>query len=273
MNICTIAYIFFLYAYVMAFPDREKDRIRVRGRYCSSGPYVFDAACFHQSQGIGSSMNKMKLQILAGFVFNLTVIPNPSCFYSDEHSTDMMIPFGWEYNLDCNWNMIQRSMNASLRSNGHHAIPFPTVVKVALDEKRIVSKDGNTMCNAVAQKPPSSAIQSQLETFSAPGSYSIWSELRKAISSRADSVDQKSTVFYIERPYLSYNIEGYQCSLAFVASRFHAARERQQRAVSFEKDFLHVAFHFRYGDTAKPDPTYPKEPNWDVGNSDRYSVT
>lgn len=209
-------------------------------------------------------MNKMKIQILAAFVFNLTVIPNPSCFYSDEHSTDMMIPFGWDYNLDCNWNMIQRSLNSSLRNNGH-LNPFPTVVTVTLDEKRIVSKDGNTMCNAVAQNPQSTAIRAHLDTYAVPGSYGIWSELRKAISSRADSGDQRSTIFYLERPYLSYNIEGYQCSLAFVSSRFHAARERQQRTVSFEKDVINVAFHFRYGDTAKPDPTYPKEPNWDVG--------
>jgi hypothetical protein len=231
-------------------------------RKCNSGPYLFDEVCFRGNQGIGSSINKIKMQILASELFNLTLIPNPTCFQSNEHSTNFYAVFGWGRNLDCDFRAVNTSYSSSSRGKASNV----KLVRVVVNDSSIDPMEAFTVCTAAFQN---GALKDQvLARYIDPTKHGIWAELSRAISQSGN--DQSRTVFVIDRSYTSYNIEGYQCSRDFVASRYYAAKKENvgdlgSRAVSYDREKLNIAFHFRYGDTAKVDPYYPKEPNWDVG--------
>ena len=228
---------------------------------CNSGAYIFDNACYQQSQGIGSSINKMKIQILVSQVFNLSLLPNPACFYSHEHSTNMLTPFGWDYNIDCDVNAIERARNMTTSPS------LPIIVPINILEGSFDQKESSLMCNALYE----GTLASTLPKIVDDKKNGIFAQLSATIN-RTDPSNRRRTIYSIQRPYHSYNIEGYQCSGDLIASRFYEARQRQikshpeERRISFDRSKINIAFHFRYGDTAKADPTYPKEPNWDVGN-------
>mmetsp|Transcript_24780 Transcript_24780/g.34050 ORF Transcript_24780/g.34050 Transcript_24780/m.34050 type:complete len:394 (-) Transcript_24780:61-1242(-) len=230
------------------------------GHRCVSGPYLFDEACFHFSQGIGSSINKMKLQILAAQLYNLTVIPNPSCFMSSEHSTNFLSVFGWDIGLDCLFDDINKTEISII-----HRVP------IMIKEEFLDSKEPFALCNAYSFGD--GRIKQEIGAYTTNDKHGIWGELSRAVSQLNEK--RNSTVFVIQRPYYSYNLEGYQCSRDFIVDRFYLALKNDnpnRRAISYNRDKINIAFHFRYGDTAKADPNYPKEPNWDVDYSEQHRL-
>lgn len=87
---------------------------------CNHGPYLFDDSCAIVSQGIGSSMNRMKYGLLLSHLYNMTYVPNRKCFQSKEHHTDLYDYFGWENHLDCTYRQILE------HTHSHHVVQSNT---------------------------------------------------------------------------------------------------------------------------------------------------
>eukprot|EP00597_Dinobryon_sp_UTEXLB2267_P003908 CAMPEP_0170073718 /NCGR_PEP_ID=MMETSP0019_2-20121128/11101_1 /TAXON_ID=98059 /ORGANISM="Dinobryon sp., Strain UTEXLB2267" /LENGTH=351 /DNA_ID=CAMNT_0010283459 /DNA_START=163 /DNA_END=1218 /DNA_ORIENTATION=+ len=182
----------------------------------------------------------MKLQILAAQLYNLTVIPNPSCFMSSEHSTNFLSAFGWEVGLDCLFADVNKTEYSLVRR-------VPIVIK----NQYVDAEEPIALCNAYSKGYLE--VQQELQGYTTNNNHGIWAELSKAVLSTAEN--KNSTVFVIQRSYYSYNLEGYQCSRDFIVNRFYVALKNDNpshRAISYNREKINIAYHFRYGDTATP---------------------
>lgn len=207
---------------------------------CTDGPYIYDNACIKVNQGIGATVNKMKLQILLGEVYQMKIIPVPECFSSVEHNTSLYRTLGWGIDYECSEDDVKFATNSD----------SSTAINIKLESGTESLQAVEELCASVQKGLNYSQVLHSLG--------GTWWDIH-------EKTKLSNQIFIVEREYYAINIEGYQCTRSFILDRYIKTKlSDSQRIESFDHRKYNIAFHFRYGDTAKPDPNYPAEANWDV---------
>jgi hypothetical protein len=192
-NICHI--ILFLSAFNLA---------HINSSSCDHGPYLYDNAFDKYSQGIGSSINRIKIDLIISLLYNLTFIPNTSCFRSNDHNTDFNNILGWYSPAECNESEVYlerpHQLDASYQAR---------VIVVDLNESSTADREALHLVHTLHQLNPltmkrvevDNILLQHLKTSSAP----IWRDIYEA-----RKLATNSNILLLNRPYKTFNIEGYQ---------------------------------------------------------------
>jgi hypothetical protein len=250
-NATFCVFLFFLYIFHVQGGEGSKPGA------CSSGPYLFDDSCKVVSQGIGSSMNRMKYIIVMSRLYNLPIIPNPMCFTSSEHGTDLLAYFGWSYALDCTAEDVKRA--TSLSSVGS-AIPNDRLLKVEITtwtdgtDHNCQNKQLDKVCRALSTgKDTKTMTKSFANDFPFCSKNNLFVQMETQLPSLPSGL--RNVVLVSGQRYL---MEGYICTREFIRERWAAYRPDEVNATiaSLKKAPIHIAFHLRHGDVATKDLNY-----------------
>jgi len=218
---------------------------------CSSGPYLYDNSCSIVNQGIGSSMNRMKYIVVLAQAYNLSIIPNPECFHSQEHHTDMFDYFGWSLATDCTLKELQTALTVEKGQPVPQASEFLLRVIVTKFDLSVQKNNNKNKDNAMIEKVCRAMHSRQDYASLARGFTSedadtndLFPAMNREIA-RVGSV--KNVVFQINNRYM---MEGYLCATEFIEQQWRRRKEREKRASSFDFDKVNIAFHLRHGDVA-----------------------
>ena len=236
---------------------------------CTNGPYIYDDSCQMVSQGVGSSMNRMKYQIVLAQVYNLTIIPNPTCFKSSEHSTDLMDYFGWAMgSKDCSYKDVMaaaskladqdessKTIAAASSSNALNALKLNAIVVTKMDENHGNENEDNKELVDICRD-----IQNQKDDFVAKAK-SIVSKSRPendlfpSMNRLYDGGKMKNNVYIFRNRYL---VEGYMCSRKFIRNQWISVQKllHNTHGVDKKQDKIAIAIHFRHGDVATKDVNF-----------------
>ena len=243
------------------------------GGVCSNGPYLYDQSCSTiKSQGIGSSMNRMKPSLLFASLLNATLIPNNVCFQSDEHDTDLSDFFGWGEGLDCTLqDMLSLNGSAAKDRLVHieieHGLPKTEKEwrehgsQKALHDKWL--KFNGALRHACKHYGHGRIDKIAPEVFLSHHSQnqdSVFYLAYKAMEEAKHS-STKNVAYVLKQPFL---LEGYECFADWLHHRwrFHG-KGRDLDKAGTDKDAgvnsegtIVVAFHLRHGDVATKDVNY-----------------
>jgi len=196
-------------------------------------------------------MNRMKYIIVLAQAYNMSIIPNPECFHSQEHHTDVLDYFGWSLATDCTLKELQAAV---LVKKGE---PVPqssdSLLRIGVTEfDPSVQKNNNKNQDNAAVEQVCRAMRSQGDfvglarsfTSAQADSNDLFPAMNREVS-RVGAV--KNVVFQINNRYM---MEGYVCVADFIHQQWRRRREREQRAPSFDLDKVNIAFHLRHGDVA-----------------------
>jgi len=223
---------------------------------CSNGPYLYDNSCHIVNQGIGSSMNRMKYIIVLAQAYNMSIIPNPECFHSQEHHTDLFDYFGWSLATDCTLLQLQTAISVKKGE------PLPqgsdSLLKIIVTEfDPSVQKSNNQnkdnamiekVCRAMRSKGDVAGVARGFTSDNAADSNDLFPAMNREVS-RVGAA--KNVVFQINNRYL---VEGYLCATEFIREQWGRrqgqAREAEKRPPALDLDKVNIAFHLRHGDVA-----------------------
>eukprot|EP00605_Chrysophyceae_sp_TOSAG23-4_P001463 GSChrysophyteH1.ASY1.ANO1.1599.1 assembled CDS len=225
---------------------------------CMNGPYVFDNSCKIVSQGIGSSMNRMKSAVLVSQLYGITLIPNPECFKSKEHDTDLLEYFNWEVGVDCTAEDVLKAVPFPVNDETEAQAESAPLLRLEVTKYIVPEGDGeatmrkendniDVVCSAVYDGKDYMEVVRSFGNGEEGGN-SLFPQMNRATQRLRDSKLGPRTVFMIENRYL---IEGWKCSADFVYDRWLLGRK--QRPSTHDPAAVTVAFHLRHGDVATKD--------------------
>ena len=226
---------------------------------CTTGPYLVDDSCGIISQGIGSSMNRMKTAVLLAQVYGARLLANPQCFHSTEHKSDLLDYFGWDSGADCSYADLQGARPFSQQDTGGGLLRLQvtTYNKVAAeaDNNKQQNAAVDELCRAVHA---GSDLAQLLDAHGQgqDGGNALLPQMNraKALLAAAAAGVARRTVLVLGDRYL---IEGHLCTTGFLRERWGARREAALAAGSLkpahDEQRVTVAFHLRHGDVATKD--------------------
>ncbi len=188
---------------------------------CTNGPYLYDMMSSEQfsPEGIGCSVEHMKVLILLATVFNLTFIPNPRFFINQFHHTDFYDKLGWNKGIDCHSEQVMVHYSETKPINEYSLkIVNLTVFAKDLREQRVYTKEVQQLCQYVQEDKPFSFISKKLTASNANNG--LWSTFYQNLHTPQHESDLSKTVFVLHRDYWRYAFEGYQCSLDYIRQKF-----------------------------------------------------
>jgi len=193
----------------------------------------------------------MKLQLVLAKVYNLTVIPNPACFTSSEHFTDLVSVFAWGSDdpscrasdvevphgkaPEISKGTINHIKRVPVFFNDSH-VPY-YLYKGAFNGELL------SVCSAISKGED---FKSRATLFSTNKKTTIWKIFRQV-----EHLGSPSTAFLLDGTYLTYWLEGFDCTRTFIRDHYEQERLSSRRqAPSFDSLKLNLAVHFRHGDVA-----------------------
>jgi hypothetical protein len=223
---------------------------------CSSGPYIYDDSCFHTSQGIGSSLNRMKHVLVLSQVFDLTVIPNPLCFQSSEHKTDMLDYFGWSLDANgCTADDVKKAIPFTDKQGGNN--PSLMYINVTnYDEKIQNSANKNRdndqiskVCHAIHDNEDYISLAQSFGQGQEAGN-DLYPQMNRHLATLGNL--SKNTVLITRNRYM---MEGYVCGRSMIRHNWEAmAKKDEERKIRVhDTSKVTVAFHLRHGDVTTKD--------------------
>jgi len=201
---------------------------------CQNGPYIFDDSLHNvdSPEGIGSSVEHMKLSILLSRAFELTLIPNPYFFKSADHHTDFMSRLGWDLGVDCHHNDVFQAMHGK----GHNFANV-TLISISMPDDNMIERkqysELRELCHLIEQTTSNSIKQkNELIKNALIGGWinQLHTGLQQyhLLNNSIDKYNQhlKNTVFVLKRDYWNNNFEGYECCLEFIRNKFILANNK-----------------------------------------------
>lgn len=205
-------------------------------------------------EGIGSSVEHMKLLILLSEAFQLTLIPNPSFFVNHPHHTDFFNILGWNIGLDCHYEDVITSLNQAGGGNVLRVVNISTAEISTKNEVMRQDSELRELCNLMESGKQRSLQFKRFVTQGMKGGFISLLEYHNRSRSN-------HTVFVLHRNYWLYNFQGYQCSLDFIRKRFNLANSVAESAIAVHRikngsRKFQLAVHFHHGDVSD-DPNSP----------------
>ena len=229
---------------------------------CSKGPYLYDEGCNLVNQGIGSSMNRMKPSLLFATLMNATLIPNPDCFRSSEHETDLLDYFGWKEGLDCTSVDVTNAASASASTSASPLLPIE--IEYGLSKEKQMQNDQmwkkhNGVLVHTCKMYGRGRLSHSTEAFWAHHSRneeSVFYPVHRAIDKAraATSVNGNAAVVFMLKT--TFLFEGYECFQDWVYQRWldhGGGREVAKEGGGGGNGKIVIAFHLRHGDVATKD--------------------
>ena len=218
---------------------------------CANGPYLFDNSCKLKSQGIGSSINRSKHTIVLSQAYNISIIPNPACFRSDTHGTDMLDYLGWALSVDCSAEDVSKARvvrnDDTILDKGLLQIEVTNFDQKSQrsDEKTPDNIQIDKVCRAIYNNQDFAKLAKGFTSNDAIASNALFPRMNYLMSKFGTA---KNIVFNIGNRYI---VEGFMCARHFIRNQWLARKEREGRRVSsYDFNRVNIAFHLRHGDVA-----------------------
>ena len=216
---------------------------------CTSGPYVLQSGCETFNEGIGSKFQRIKTSLTVAHMANFTFLSERGCFTESHNGWDFADRFWVHRSTDCDACSVRTRAKHSINLAGsptqtwpeptfHQAVCPPITGEL---RQRLMAGDQTAL-------PHNTAGREAL--------YQMFGVLQSTPPAL-----QSSLVFSF--PHRERSIEFLNsCSAPLVRERYAASYERQVAAgvrtvLPMAAERFHIAVHFRWGDTKRPDVEKP----------------